>query len=156
MNTSIRQLLVIVTAVGLTVTACSDPSEATTAVEANETAYIEAFLQKDLDALVDTMTEDVVWVDETFSDCIEGKAAVRSMYSSVIRLGDPAVSGVLDRFVSADGTRAASTWEWIGTNALGKSFDLPIVLIHEYRDGKIVKETAYYASPDAYGQLADS
>jgi len=138
------------------VTACSDSSEPIATVEGNETAYIEAFLQKDLDALMETMAEDVVFVDETFGDHLVGKAAVRSMYVDVITFGDPGASGVLNRFVSPDASFAASTWDWIGTNAFGKPFDLPIVLVHEYRDGKIVKETTYYASPDAYGQLMGS
>ena len=130
--------------------------EAVAAVKANETAYIEAWMAKDLDALMDTMTEDVIWVDETYGDYIEGKAAVTGMYSFVIEFSDPDGTGVLDRFVSEDGGRAASTWEWNGTNAYGKTFDLPIALIHEYRDGKISKQTAYYASPDAYDQLMGS
>lgn len=160
MTTPTRRLIAIVTGLALIATACSAVGEAAEepleAVAANETAYIETFLAKDLDGLMDTMTEDVVWVDETFGDYIEGKAAVRSMYSFVIKFADPDASEVLDRFVSADGTRATSTWDWIGTNGFGKSFDLPIALIHEYRDGKIVKETAYYASPDAYSQLMGS
>ena len=163
MTTPTRRLIGIAAGLALIAGACSAASEAAEgaieavpAVEANETAYIETFLAKDLDGLMDTMTEDVVWVDETFGDYIEGKDAVRNMYSLVIKFADPDASGVLDRFVSADGTRATSTWDWIGTNGLGKSFDLPIALIHEYRDGKIVKETAYYASPDAYSQLMGS
>lgn len=123
------------------------------AVEANETAYIEAWLAKDLDALMDTFAEDAIWVDETFGDYIEGRSGVTAMYSIVIEFTDPDGSGVLDRFVSDDGTFAASTWEWTGVNAFGKPFDLPIALIDEYRDGKIVKQTAYYASPDAHSQL---
>ena len=129
-------------------------AEAIAAVEANETAHIEAFLAKDLDAMMDTYTEDAIWVDETYGDYFEGKAKVRSMLSYVITFTDPDASGVLDRFVSDDGTFAASTWEWTGTNAFGKPFDLPYVLIDEYRDGKIAKQTIYYASPDSRQLLA--
>ena len=125
-------------------------------MEANETAHIEAFLAKDIDAIMDTYTEDGVYVDETFGDYFEGKDAIRRMFSFVIVLTDPDVSGVLDRFVSEDGTRAASTWEWSGSNFCGESFDLPFVLIDEYRDNKIVRQTIYYASPDAYSQLMGS
>ncbi len=163
MKSPIKGLTAVVIGLGLIVAGCSAASEATemtseaaAAVEINETAYIEAFLQKDLDAFMETMAEDVVFVDETFGDHLVGKAAVRNMYVNVIRFADPDASGVLDRFVSLDATFAASTWDWIGTNAFGKPFDLPIVLVHEYRDGKIVKETTSYASPDAYGQLMGS
>jgi len=56
---------------------------------------------------------------------------------------------VLDRFVSDDRMYASSTWEWTGTNACGKPFDLPAALIDEYRNGKIAKQTASYSSPDS-------
>jgi len=35
----------------------------------------------------------------------------------------------------------------------GRPFDLPTVVLHEYRDGKIVKESMYYAAPDTVAQL---
>lgn len=128
-------------------------SETIAEVEANETAATEAFLTKDLDALMDTYTDDVVFVDQTFGDHVEGKDAYKRMNAQVINFTDPEGTEVLDHFISDDGTRAASTWEWSGINYWGKEFDLPFVLINEYRDGKISKQSIYYASPDAYGQL---
>lgn len=131
-------------------------AEIIAAVEANETAYIAAWQAQDLAALMDTYTEDAVFVDETFGDYLEGKARVKEMYKYVITFADPDGKDVYDRFVSEDGTWAASTWEWVGTNFNGMRFDLPTALIHEYRDGKIARETIYYASPDARGQLLGS
>ena len=128
-------------------------AEAIAAVEANKTAHNEAFLAKDLDALADTWTEDYIFVDETFGDYVEGKAANRALNANVIKWADPDKTRVLDRFVSEDGTFAVSTWEWIGTNYVGNPFDLPFAMVAEYRDDKISKQTIYYASPDAYGQL---
>ena len=78
------------------------------------------------------------------------------MMGAVLRMTDWDASEVLDRFVSADGSRAVVVERWIGTNYLGAPFDLPIVLIHEYRDGKIAKESIYYAARDAYDQLMQS
>jgi steroid delta-isomerase-like uncharacterized protein len=128
-------------------------AEAIAAVEANEAAYLEAFLAKDLDAFMDTFTDDAVFIDETFGDHLEGRAAVRGMYTHMIKLADPDLSEELDLYVTGDGTTATSTWEWIGTNAYGDPFHLPLALIHEYRDGKIARETVYYASRNAYNQL---
>jgi steroid delta-isomerase-like uncharacterized protein len=133
-----------------------ETAEIIAAVEANETAYIEAWQAQDLDALMDVYTDDVVFVDETFGDYIEGKDRVRSMYSYIIKFADPDGKDVFVRFVSPDGKWAASTGEWVGTNFNGNRFDLPTALIHEYRDGKIVRETVYYASPDARAQLSGS
>lgn len=131
-------------------------ADAVAAVEANEAAYTKAFYAHDLDAFMDTYTDDAVFIDETFGDHFEGKAAIRSMYANVIRFSDPDLSEVLDLFVAGDGTTATSTWEWVGTNGFGKPFHLPTALIHEYRDGKIARETVYYASRDAYNQLMGS
>ena len=128
-------------------------SETIAGVEANETANIEAFLSKDLDALMDTFTDDVVFVDETYGDYVEGKDAYTRMNAIVIEFTDPEGTEVLDHFISEDGTRAASTWEWVGINYWGNPFSLPHSIINEYRDGKIARQTIYYASPDAYSQL---
>ena len=133
-----------------------ESAEIIAAVEANETAYIAAWQAQDLVALMETYAEDAVFVDETFGDYLEGKARVKEMYKYVITFADPDGKDVYDRFVSEDGTWAASTWEWVGTNFNGMRFDLPTALIHEYRDGKIVRETIYYASPDARAQLLGS
>lgn len=122
----------------------------------NETAYIEAWMALDLDALMETYTDDTLFVDETFGDYMEGKDIVRNMLTNIFSVTDPDGIELLDHFVSEDGTRAASQWEWGGTNFNGKEFDLPYVVIHEYRDGKIVKETIYYASPNAREQLLGS
>jgi hypothetical protein len=130
-------------------------NETIAAVEANETANIEAFLSKDVDALMDTFTDDVVFVDETYGDYVEGKDAYTRMNAIVMEFTDPEGTEVRDHFISEDGTRAASTWEWVGINYWGNPFSLPHSIINEYRDGKIARQTIYYASPDAYGQLMD-
>ena len=156
MATSVRRVIVFAIGLALVASGCSGGSEAdaeVAAVKANETAHIEAWVAKDIDALMDTYTEDAIFVDETYGDYVEGKVAIASMLGMVIKFTDPDLTGVLDRFVSEDGTRAASTWEWGGTNAFGNTFDLPFVLIDEYEDDKIAKQTIYYASPDAYDQL---
>jgi steroid delta-isomerase-like uncharacterized protein len=151
---------ILLTLVVLLLAACGDSADddAATidAVEANEAAYTEAFFAQDLDAFMETFTDDAVFIDETFGDRFEGKAAIRSMYANVIKFADPGQSEVLDRHVAGDGTAATSTWEWIGTNGYGNPFHLPTALIHEYRDGKISRETVYYASRNAYDQLMGS
>jgi steroid delta-isomerase-like uncharacterized protein len=160
MTATTNRAIALVIGLALIATACSDESEdgkgvaaAIAAVEANEAANYEAWMAQDLDALMEVYADDVLFVDETFGDYMEGKAVVRSMLVNMFSVTDPDGIELLDRFVSEDGTRAASQWEWGGTNFAGKEFDLPYVLIHEYRDGKIVKETIYYASPNAYEQL---
>ena len=126
------------------------------ATEANETANLDAFFAQDLDAIMATYAEDAIFDDQTFGDYLEGNAAVRGMYGPVLRMTDADATELLDRFVSADGSRAVLVERWIGTNYLGAPFDLPIVLIHEYRDGKIAKESIYYAAWDTHDQLTRS
>ena len=158
-----RNRIVLLAAAMLLIAGCGSSggeadelAEIIAAIEANETANFAAWQAQDLDALMDTFTDDVVYVDETFGDYFEGKARVRSMYSYVIAFADRDGTELSTRFVSADGKWAAITSEWVGTNFYGMRFDLPTAVIHEYRDGKIVRETVYYASPDARDQLLGS
>lgn len=126
------------------------------AAVANEAAMIDAFFAKDVDAVMATFAEDAVFEDKTFGDYLEGAPAVRDMYASAMRFTDAEATEVLDHWVSSDGSRAVVVFRWIGTNYLGRAFDLPLVGIHEYRDGKIAKETLYYAASDTYDQLTTS
>jgi steroid delta-isomerase-like uncharacterized protein len=124
------------------------------ATEANETANLEGFfVAQDLDAIMATYAEDAIFEDQTFGDYLQGHAFLRGMMGTVLSMTDWGASEVLDRFVSADGSRAVVVERWTGTNYRGAPFDLPVVLIHEYRDGKIAKESIYYAARDAYDQL---
>ena len=126
------------------------------AAVANEAAMIDAFFAKDVDAVMATFAEDAIFEDQTFGDYLEGAPAVRDMYASAMRFTDAEATEVLDHWVSSDGSRAVVVFRWIGTNYLGRAFDLPLVGIHEYRDGKIAKETLYYAASDTYDQLTTS
>jgi steroid delta-isomerase-like uncharacterized protein len=128
----------------------ADPVSATAA---NEAAYVEAFRAKDLEAFMAAFTEDPVFEDKTFGDYLAGADAVRDMEAAVLRLTDTDASSLLDHFVSMDGGRAVQIWQWAGTNYLGSPFDMPVLVLHEYEDGKIAKESLYYAARDAYAQL---
>ena len=123
-------------------------------VEANENAHFEAIMAEDLEAMMATYTDDAVFVDETFGDWVEGTEALTRFNDVVLTMTDPEATEILDSYVSADGSRATSVWSWIGTSYFGNPFDLPMVLVHEYRDGLIAKQTIYYAARDAYRQLA--
>ncbi len=143
---------------GLNVAVMAQDDEPTTAdlvtaTEANEAAYLDAFFAQDLDAVMATFTEDAIFEDQTFRDYLEGASAVRDMYGGVFRMTDTEATELLDHFVAVDGSRAVVVERWIGTNFLGAPFDLPLVAIHEYRDGKIAKESLYYAALNAYNQL---
>ena len=133
--------------------AAADPVAAT---EANEAANFAAFLAKDPDAIMATFTEDPIFEDQTFGDYLEGAAAVRGMQEAASKQTDAEATELLDHFVAADGSRAVLVERWVGTNYRGAPFDLPIVLVHEYRDGKIAKESIYYAAWDTYDQLTRS
>jgi steroid delta-isomerase-like uncharacterized protein len=125
-------------------------------VEANEKAHFEAIMSKDLEAMMATYTDDAVFVDETFGDWVEGTEALTRFNDVVLTMTDPEGTEIIESYVSADGSRATSVWSWIGTSYYGNPFDLPMVLIHEYRDGLIAKQTIYYAARDAYSQLSSS
>jgi len=123
--------------------------------EANEAAYFDAFFAQDLDAVMATFTDDAVFEDQTLGDRLEGASAVRGMQQVVLGLTDAGATELLDRFVSSDGNRAVTVLQWTGTSAVGRPFDLPRVVVHEYRDGRIAKESLYYAAKDAFAQLTE-
>ncbi len=93
--------------------------------------------------------------DELFGDHLEGAEAVREMYEAVFSITDPGTTEVVDRFISADGSRAVQILRWRGTNGSGRPFDIPTLALHEYRDGKIAREVMFYAARDAFAQLAE-
>ena len=122
---------------------------------ANEAAFNEAFWAEDIDAVMATFTDDVVFEDELFGDYLEGAAAVRGMYEAVFYITDPGTNVVTDQFISADGSRAVQILRWRGTSGSGRPFDIPTLALHEYRDGKIAREVMYYADRDAFAKLAE-
>ena len=122
---------------------------------ANEAAFNEAFWAEDIDAVMATFTDDVVFEDELFGDYLEGAAAVRGMYEAVFYITDPGTNVVTDQFISADGSRAVQILRWRGTSGCGRPFDIPTLALHEYRDGKIAREVMYYADRDAFAKLAE-
>lgn len=129
------------------------PPDPVAATEANEAANQAAFLAQDFDAFMATYADDVVYEDLTFGDRLEGAPAIREMYQTVLSWTDPDATE-LDGFVSADGSRAVQVLRWKGTSSVtGRPFDLPTLVLHEYRDGRIVKESLYYAAPDTTTQL---
>jgi ketosteroid isomerase-like protein len=103
-------------------------------VEANEKAHFEAIMSKDLEAMMATYTDDAVFVDETFGDWVEGTEALTRFNDVVLTMIDPEATKIIESYVSADGSRATSVRSWIGTSYYGYPFDLPMVLIHEYRE----------------------
>jgi ketosteroid isomerase-like protein len=148
--------LALIGGLNVAVTAQDDepaPADVVAVTEANEAANYAAMLAKDPDAIMATFTEDPIFEDRTFGDYLEGATAVRTMELAAASMTDAEASETLDHFVSADGSRAVRVFRWVGTNFRGAPFDLPLVSIHEYRDGKIAKESMYYAAPDPHGQL---
>ena len=129
--------------------------DAVAATQANEAAFNEAFWAEDIDAVMATFTDDVVFEDELFGDYLVGAEAVRGMYEAVFQITDPGSNERVDQFVSSDGSRAIQILRWRGTSGSGRPFDIPTLALHEYRDGKISKEVMFYADRDAFAKLAE-
>ena len=121
--------------------------------EANEAAYTEAFWAEDIDAVMATFTDDVVFEDQLFGDHLEGARAVRGMDEAVSQIADPRSNEVIDQSIAADGSRAVQILRWRGVSGSGRPFDIPTLAVHEYRDGRIAREVMYYTARDTYDQL---
>ena len=129
--------------------------DAVAATRANEAAFTEAFWAEDIDAVMATFTDEVVFEDELFGDYLVGADPVRGLYAAVFRITDPGTNEVIDQFISSDGARAVQILRWRGTSGSGRPFDIPTLALHEYRDGKISKEVMFYADRDAFAKLAE-
>ncbi len=140
--------------VATTTTAEPPPDPAEIAAETQQ-ATIDAFLVKDMEALMATHTEDAVFLDPAFSTRWVG-ASYESNLQNVFKWTDAEQTELLDSFVSDDGTRGTVIYHWVGTNYNGGPLDLIMVQVHEYKDGKIQTTTNYYGDDNARAQFMDA
>jgi len=75
-------------------------------------AFFAAFNERDVDAAVALLDEDVVYEDLIYADPFRGRAAVASHLEETMRVLPPGMAFVLvDTSPSADGTRCGSLWK---------------------------------------------
>jgi len=117
--------------------------------ESNVLKGFEAFNRRDLDAIMEQLTDDFAYISVTRyrMDREEYRKFMDVMYASF-----PDVRIRVDRMVSQGNTVVAEATitgthkgEYLGIPATGKSIELPFVHIYDLEDGK-VKLMKYYAN----------
>ena len=112
-------------------------------------AYFDAFNQHDLEALLDTLSENVVHdINEGHREM--GKAAFRTFKA---HMDECYREQVTDLCVMVNGNRGAVEFICSGTylktdgglpSANGQTYQIPAAAFFEVRDGEIARVTSYY------------
>ena len=116
----------------------------------------------DVQATLDTYTDDIVWDDVTHPDApFHGKEEVAAVYSSIIDSIPDALFVSVKRFASEAGRYVVDEsiltghvhGEWVGMNGRGAPVSVRILHIFELRDGLICYENAWFDAAEVQRQI---
>ena len=117
----------------------------------------------DVQATLDTYTDDIVWDDVTHPDApFHGKEEVGSVYSAIIDAIPDVVLTSVKRFTGADGRYVVDEsiltghveGQWSGMDGGGAPVRVRILHIFELRDGLISYENAWFDASAVQRQIA--
>lgn len=120
--------------------------------------------EHDVQATLDTYTEDIVWDDVTHPDApFHGKAAVGAVYSSILDAVPDVTLTSVKRFSGENGRFVIDesiltghvNGEWAGTHGGGAPVKVRILHIFELRDGLICYENAWFNGGDVQRQILE-
>lgn len=118
----------------------------------------------DVQATLDTYTEDIVWDDVTHPDSpFHGKEEVGSVYSSIIDAIPDVHLQSVKRFTSGDGSHVVDEsvltghveGEWSGMEGGGAPVEVRILHIFEVRGGLISYENAWFDASNVQRQIEE-
>ncbi|RDI55515.1 ester cyclase [Nocardia mexicana] len=115
--------------------------------------YIAGWNAGDAGAVADCVTEDTRWLDPSEEELIVGRAGVAKFVRDTFRsFPDVSYSLVFEPTLTADGRAAIVPWRMTGTHlgpidppgfaGTGRKFDLMVVDIWQFRDGRIWRSKA--------------
>lgn len=117
----------------------------------------------DVQATLDTYTDDIVWDDVTHPDApFYGKESVAAVYTSILDAIPDVVLTSVKRFSGEGGRFVVDEsmltghvhGEWAGVNGGGAPVEVRILHIFEVRDGLISFENAWFDAADVQRQIA--
>jgi ketosteroid isomerase-like protein len=112
--------------------------------------YIDAYHALDADKFMSYFADDATYFDTALKDIgVYTRAAldrsVHSTFSAAISAEGKGFKVEINSFfVSPDGKFAALEGTYYDFNKFGRQVPMPMVIILEFRDGKIIRETDYY------------
>lgn len=116
----------------------------------------------DVQATLDTYTDDIVWDDVTHPDApFHGKEEVSAVYTSIINSIPDAHFVSVKRFAGEEGRYVVDEstltghvhGEWVGVNGGGAPVNVRILHIFELRDGLISYENAWFDAAEVQRQI---
>jgi steroid delta-isomerase-like uncharacterized protein len=116
-------------------------------------SYVDAWNAHDVPAVLGLMTDDVVWVDRTLGERVEGAEAVREFLGTLETTLSSDFHMAVGQSIWDEGAYAFE-WTLSGTNdradprhglpATGRHFEIPGVSIGVLRDGMIAEVRDYW------------
>lgn len=106
--------------------------------------YVDAYHALDADKFMSYFAEDAVYLDMALKDfgAYSRDALDRSVHSTF--KGEGFKVEVVSFFISPDGKFAALEGTYYDLNKSGQQVGMPMVIILEIQESKIIKETDYY------------
>lgn len=117
----------------------------------------------DVQATLDTYTDDIIWDDVTHPDApFHGKEEVGRVYSSIIDAIPDVVLTSVKRFTGENGQYVVDEsilsghvqGQWSGMDGGGAPVRVRILHVFELRDGQICYENAWFDASDVQRQIA--
>ena len=117
----------------------------------------------DVQATLDTYTDDIVWDDITHPDSpFHGKEEVGQVYGGILDAIPDIVLTSVRRFESGDGRFVLDEsilaghveGEWVGVQGGGAPVEIRLLHVFEIRDGLICYENAWFDSAAVHRQVA--
>ncbi len=123
------------------------------------------FIDRDVDATMATITEDPVNIGIATGDAAAGAAAVREFYSEVFLRQIPAdmevvpisrtvgTDRIVDEVVGSFTHSIKMDWLLPGVPPTNRRVEHPVVIIVQFRDGKIAGERLYWDQASVLAQV---
>jgi len=142
-----KRLVFSVVVATVILSACSQPGTSASDTPSLVKAWISAYESKDADKFIALYSDDLYYADWAIGAFITGKdgwnSAVRDTFA-----GEGFAVKIKSYFISSDGRFAAVEGTYSDRDRQGHLVSMPMVVILECKNGKIIKETDYYdASP---------
>ena len=122
--------------------------------------WLATYNRADLDGCMACYTDDVIFEDPIFGECVKGKTALREAFASFFFTG---VTSLRFRDWSGGTEGGAVEWEWtanwganrtfLGFDVSHKRFVTRGVTVLQFRDGKICRQTDYWDARNALRQI---
>lgn len=144
-----RRFLFVLLSLSLLLAACGAPASGTGTDSAEKTlklvrGYVDAYHALDADKYMSYFAEDAKYYDTALKDfgAWDRDALDKAVHSTFVEEGFKVE--IDSFFVSTDGKYAALEGTYYDLNKTGRQVGMPMVIMLDIQDSKIIKEVDYY------------